>query len=120
MSHTIAWFDLSVRDMARASQFYQSVLACELEAFEMEGTKCAVFPHEREDVAGCLVEKTEFHPSNDAMLVYFNVEGRLDQAIAEVESNGGKIIEPKKSIGPHGFRAVVLDSEGNRIALHSM
>ncbi len=33
--------------------------------------------------------------------------------------NGGKIIEPKKQIGPYGFRAIILDSEGNKMALHS-
>jgi uncharacterized protein len=32
---------------------------------------------------------------------------------------GGKVVKPVHSIGPHGFRAVILDSEGNRIALHS-
>jgi len=45
--------------------------------------------------------------------------GRLDEAIATVEPNGGKIVQPKDAIGPNGFRAVVMDSEGNRIALHS-
>ena len=53
------------------------------------------------------------------MLLYFNCEGRLDEAIAVVEPNGGKVLEQKHQIGPYGFRAVVLDSEGNRIALHS-
>jgi predicted enzyme related to lactoylglutathione lyase len=53
------------------------------------------------------------------VLLYFNCEGRLDQAIAAVEPNGGKIVQPRHQIGPYGFRAVVLDSEGNRIALHS-
>jgi len=48
-----------------------------------------------------------------------NCKGRLDAAITDVEKNGGKILKSKHQIGPHGFRAVVLDSEGNRIALHS-
>jgi predicted enzyme related to lactoylglutathione lyase len=43
----------------------------------------------------------------------------LDEAIAAVEPNGGKIVEPKHPIGPFGFRAVIIDSEGNRVALHS-
>ena len=48
-----------------------------------------------------------------------NANGRLDQAIAAVEANSGKVIQPKHQIGPYGFRAVIQDSEGNRIALHS-
>jgi predicted enzyme related to lactoylglutathione lyase len=52
-------------------------------------------------------------------MVYMNCDKRLDDTIAAAEMNGGKILKPKHQIGPHGFRAVVLDSEGNRIALHS-
>jgi hypothetical protein len=58
-------------------------------------------------------------PSSDGPLVYLNVEGRLDQAIEEVTKNGGKVLKGKEQIGPYGFRAVVLDTEGNAIALHS-
>ena len=53
------------------------------------------------------------------ILVYMNAEGRIRDALSQVPKHGGKVVEPCKSIGPHGFRAVVLDSEGNRIALHS-
>jgi len=48
-----------------------------------------------------------------------NCDGRLDDAISAVEPNGGKLLEPKHQIGPHGFRALIRDSEGNRVALHS-
>ncbi len=121
MANILCWFDLAVGDLKRASAFYRSVLACTLEAFENEGMQCAVFPHRDNDVAGCLVEQPGFKPNcSEALLVYFSVQGRLDQAIAAVETHGGKVLSPKHSIGPHGFRAIVLDSEGNRIALHSM
>jgi predicted enzyme related to lactoylglutathione lyase len=52
-------------------------------------------------------------------MIYLNANGRLDEAIGAVASNGGKILKPKHPIGPFGFRAVVIDSEGNRVALHS-
>jgi predicted enzyme related to lactoylglutathione lyase len=52
-------------------------------------------------------------------MIYLNANGRLDDALAKVDANGGKVIQPKHQIGPFGFRAIVLDSEGNRIALHS-
>jgi predicted enzyme related to lactoylglutathione lyase len=120
MAHTLCWFDLSVKDLNRAVTFYRSVLACKLEVYSYEGVDCAVFAHQENDVAGCLVERAEFQPVSDALLVYFSVEGRLDEALVEVEKCGGKIIAPKTSIGPHGFRAVIVDSEGNHIALHSM
>ena len=68
---------------------------------------------------GCLVIKEKEITSDSGILVYMNVDGRIHDAVSKVEPNGGKIIEPARTIGPHGVRAVVLDSEGNRVALHS-
>ena len=82
-----------------------------------------ILPHEQDEVAGCLTPGSPgdgSEPSQKGALLYFNCQGRLDQAIAAVTPNGGKVLEPKHPIGPYGFRALVLDSEGNRIALHSM
>ena len=53
------------------------------------------------------------------MPILANVNGRIRDAVIQVEKHGGKIVEPISSIAPHGFRAIVIDSEGNRIALHS-
>ena len=84
----------------------------------------ACLPHgEEHGVSGCLSTgcgDNKVEPSANGPLLYFNCQGRLDQAAAAVEPNGGKVLQPKHPIGPYGFRAVVLDSEGNRIALHSM
>ena len=53
------------------------------------------------------------------ILVYMNVDGRVRDAVAQAQKHGGRVLKAIESIGPHGFRAIVLDSEGNRIALHS-
>jgi predicted enzyme related to lactoylglutathione lyase len=58
--------------------------------------------------------------ANSGFLVYLNADGRIQHAVKQVEKLGGKVVEPIHSIGPHGFRALVIDSEGNRVALHSM
>ena len=52
-------------------------------------------------------------------MIDLNASGRLDEAVAAVPVNGGSVIKPKHAIGPFGFRAIILDSEGNRVALHS-
>jgi len=52
-------------------------------------------------------------------MIYLNADGRLNDALATVAVNGGKIIQPKQPIGPFGFRAIIIDSEGNRVALQS-
>lgn len=120
MSGPIVWFDMPVLDVDRACKFYSAVLAQDVSKHEMGGWTMGVFPHEGEGkVGGCLVVAQQVKPSDQGTLLYFNCEGRLDAAIAAAEANGGKVVSPKESIGEYGQRAIVLDSEGNRIALHS-
>ena len=118
MANTIGWFDLPVNDLERAMAFYSKVTAKEL-AKAWPGMEVATFQHGDGDVAGCLYKEANAKPSDHGVLVYFNVSGRLDDAVREVGNNGGKVLQAREQIGPHGFRAIVLDSEGNRIALHS-
>jgi predicted enzyme related to lactoylglutathione lyase len=122
MANQIVWFDVPVTDLDRAIRFYSAVLGAPPHKHEMEGMKFAVFAHAENEMSGCLIPGSPGDtnkPSSKGPLLYFNCQGRLDQAVAAVEPNGGKILQPKHPIGPYGFRAIVLDSEGNRIALHS-
>jgi predicted enzyme related to lactoylglutathione lyase len=68
---------------------------------------------------GCLVLEPDHVTGKGGILCYLNVDGRMREAVEKVGKHGGKVIEPAHPIGPHGHRAIVLDSEGNRIALHS-
>ena len=61
----------------------------------------------------------ENQPSHTGPLIYLSVEGRFNDAVKAARSNGGKVLQEKQQIGPHGFRAIIVDSEGNRVALHS-
>ena len=120
MAGTFVWVDIPVRDLNRATSFYSAVTARSLETMRGEGFELSLFQHQREDTAGCLyVPGPDNQPSTTGPLVYLDVSGRLDAAIAAVEPHGGHIVKPKHSIQPHGFCAIVVDSEGNRIALHS-
>ena len=119
MAHSVVWFDLPVVDLDRAIQFYTAVLGADVHKDVHPQGALGVLPHGPGEVSGCLVTSGKAQPSQDGPLLYFNVNGRLDKAIAEVESHGGQILEPRHTIGPYGHRAVVVDSEGNRIALHS-
>jgi uncharacterized protein len=122
MANTICWFDLAVANLERAKTFYSKVLDKQLEICTEGGFTMVVFPHSDNcsDVAGCLYEKTDFVPNTSDLLIYFDVNKRIHKAVAEVIPNGGKVVSPVEAIGPWGFRAVILDSEGNKIALHSM
>lgn len=122
MPNQVVWVDIPVLDLNRAVGFYSAVLGSPVHKQEYPGMVIGLLPSYDEDkaVSGCLFTKADEKPSDKGMLVYLNAQGRLDQAVAAVEPNGGKVLQPAHPIGPHGFRAVILDSEGNRVALHSM
>jgi predicted enzyme related to lactoylglutathione lyase len=119
VANQVVWVDIPVVDLDRAVRFYSAVLGDTVRKEEFPGMSIGLLPGADSDVSGCLFTKAEDGPCDRGVLVYLNAQGRLDEAIAAVESNGGKVLQPKHQIGPHGFRAVILDSEGNRLALHS-
>lgn len=119
MAHQVVWVDIPVLDFSRAIRFYSAVLGAPVKREEVPGMELAVLPFGEGEIGGCLYKKEGELPSQTGPLIYLNAQGRLDPAIAAVEKNGGKVLQPKHPIGPHGFRAVILDSEGNRFALHS-
>ncbi len=111
------WFDIPVVDLDRATAFYRAVLGVGVEKVSFGDSSIGVIEH-KEGNGGCLVpEKAEI--AAGGILLYLNAEGRIRDAVEQVVPHSGTIIEPIHPIGPHGFRAIVLDSEGNRIALHS-
>lgn len=112
------WFDIPVAELDRAVQFYQEVLAIEVSVHEFEGYTFGVLAHETGN-GGCLVPKPEEVARDTGILLYLNVHGRIQEATAKVKALGGEVLEEVHPIGPHGFRALIRDSEGNRLALHS-
>jgi predicted enzyme related to lactoylglutathione lyase len=123
-ANTLCWTDIPVADLDRAIKFYSAVLGKKVSKESFQNLEYGLLPHDEQNASGCLCVDgdsmgSENKPSQNGPLIYLSVDGRLDDAIKAVSANGGKILQNKHSIGPHGFRATVLDSEGNRIALHS-
>ena len=120
MANSFVWVDIPVLKLDRAIRFYSAVIGMEVEKNEYPGMTIGTFPHKDNEVGGCLCLSDTVKPSTDGPLVYINAHGRLDEAIDAVAPSGGKVLLQKESIGPYGFRAILLDTEGNRVALHSM
>jgi uncharacterized protein len=120
MSNTLCWVDIPVVDLDRAIGFYSAVLAATVSKQSGPGFEFGLLPHANNNASGSLsaMEKNN-RPSEHGPLIYLSVEGRLDDAARAVGANGGKVVQPKFQMGPHGYRVVIVDSEGNRIALHS-
>ncbi len=112
------WFDIPVSNLERASSFYASVLDIKVDVEKFDDFSFRILEHE-DSIGGCLVPNEAEISSTQGILLYLNVDGRIKDAVAKVMSNGGKILEPTNAIGPHGFRAIICDSEGNRLVLHS-
>lgn len=112
------WFDIPVANLDRAAKFYASILDIKVDIIDSNGFSFAVLEH-GEGNGGCLVPNEAEITSTQGIMLYMNVNGRIQDAISKVSSNGGRVIQTTHPIGPHGFRAVICDSEGNRIVLHS-
>lgn len=123
-TNRLCWTDIPVTNLDRARKFYSTVLGQVVPKISAGKVEYGLLPHEEQGASGCLCLESdsaglENKPSPDGPLIYLSVEGRLDDAIAATKSNGGKVLKEKHQIGEHGYRAVILDPEGNRIALHS-
>ena len=121
MKQSVIWVDIPVRDLDRAVAFYTAVLGAPVTRQGGPGFSFGLLPHEGNGAGGCLVvpEAGENAPSLYGPLVYLNATGRLAQAVLAVAEHGGQVLQGVHTVGPHGFRALVLDSEGNRLALHA-
>jgi uncharacterized protein len=121
---TLCWTDIPVTNLDRAIKFYSAVLGKQVKRLAEGGMPYGLLPHEEQNASGCLCVRSDSGgvdntPSANGPLIYLLVEGRLDEAVEAARANGGKILRARQKIGEHGFRAVIIDSEGNRIALHT-
>lgn len=123
-NNVVGWFEIPVNDMERAVKFYETVLDVKLERHLMGSLDMAWFPMVENGggAAGSLVKHPDFYiPSVDGVLIYLTANsGDLSNELARVEPAGGKVIQDKKPVSEeYGFMALILDTEGNRVALHS-
>ncbi len=121
-SNNLNWFEIPAVDIKRAKTFYETIFGIELAEQEMNGMKMAFFPWEMGSgkAAGGLVQSEMHKPSMDGCVIYLNGNPDLQNALDKVEGAGGQIIMPKTQISEEiGYMAFFVDSEGNRMALHS-
>lgn len=122
MKNAVNWFEIPAKDFERAKRFYEKVMDVKMEIQSMEemGMKMAFFPADWENgIGGGIAYGQGYEPSDKGSLVYLNGGEDLSVPLSKVEKSGGKIIVPKTSLGPNGFMAQFIDSEGNRVAFHS-
>ncbi|MCX7558428.1 VOC family protein [Sulfitobacter sp. F26204] len=121
--NAVVWFDIYVDDLDRATIFYETVLDRKLESMgDPTGeSQMMSFPADMGNygAAGALTKAPHAKPGVGGTIVYFaSQDCAVEQARVEVA--GGKVIQPKFSIGEYGWVCVCQDSEGNMFGLNSM
>ena len=121
MKNPIGWFEIYVQDMARARTFYENALGTSFSALDSPGMEMLAFPSDQGGMgaSGALVKMAGVASGGGGTLVYFMCDDCAVEA-GKAAAHGGSVHEPKKSIGAYGFIALVVDTEGNMIGLHSM
>ena len=118
----VGWFEIPVTDMDRAKKFYDAVFDISIAIHDLDGLKMGWFPMapDKKGITGSLVQHESYIPSaTDGAVLYFSCADVANE-LGKITVAGGRILQDKKPIGDgHGFMALILDSEGNRIALHS-
>lgn len=118
----VGWFEIPVGDLERAKNFYDAVFDISILLHEFDEFKMGWFPNdpEKKGATGSLVQHEMYRPSTtDGPLVYFSCKD-VNVELSRVVDAGGEVLRSKKEIGDgHGFMALIIDSEGNRIAMHS-
>ena len=125
MDNAISWFEIGTTDLERAQKFYETIFGISMTAMDLPNIKMRMFPLDdmMRGVGGALVNSGGFHkPSaTDGPLIYLNGNPDVQLILDKVEAAGGKIMVPKTEISPeYGYMAVIFDTEGNRIGLHSV
>jgi len=121
-TNSLNWFEIPATDIKRAKKFYQAIFKIKMNEMDMMGTKMAFFPWAEGSgkATGALCLSKMHKPSKTSgPIIYLNADPDLKTVLGRVTKAGGQVIMPKTSIGENGFMAFFIDSEGNRMALHS-
>lgn len=116
----IAIFEIPATELSRAIKFYQTVLDINIERMEFQEMKMGLFPSEGQATFGVIMQGEGYTPSSNGVTIYLNAGNDVQVVLDKIEENGGKIILPKTlHADESGYFALFLDTEGNRIGLHS-
>ena len=125
MTNAISWFEIPATDLDRAAKFYEAIFGISLAAMDFPNIKMRMFPLDdmMNGIGGAIVDSGGFHKSSttDGVLIYLNGNPDVQNVLDKVEAAGGQIMMPKTEISPeYGYMALIADTEGNRIGLHSV
>jgi uncharacterized protein len=124
LGNALNWFEIPVTNFDRAKKFYETLFAYQMPESMMGPNRMGFFLYDFKagKVGGAIIYNPEMYtPSDKGALIYLNCQPDLQTILNNVEAAGGSVIVKKTIITPElGYTAIITDSEGNRVALHSM
>lgn len=121
MKNFISIVEIPVSDFPRAVRFYQDVMGISIQEMEMGGVTMGVLPNEEGTVNVVLAKGDDYKPTADGAVLYLQAGDDLQPMLDRVKQHGGQILVPKTEISPEmGFFALFIDTEGNKLGLHSL
>ncbi|MCW3089196.1 MAG: bleomycin resistance protein [Ferruginibacter sp.] len=125
MNNAISWFEIPATDIDRAQKFYETIFGIRMTPMDMPSMKMRTFPIDdpMKGTGGAIVQTDGFHKASasEGVLIYLNGNPDVQNVLDKVAEAGGTVVLPKTEISPeYGYMGIILDTEGNRIGLHSV
>jgi uncharacterized protein len=119
LRHYVSWFEIPANNFKRAIRFYSKIYGIEMETLEINGYMMGFFPA-KNGIGGAVICGEGGVPSDKGPLVYLNGGRNLDMILERIKPAGGRVLLEKTLINKAvGYFALFIDTEGNKLALHS-
>lgn len=118
-TNALNWFEIPSEDIDRAVKFYGAILDKPMKRDDTMNMPYSFFPTENGGVGGALIQHEQYTPNATGAVIYLNGGADLQVILDRVSGAGGKVVMEKMGIGENGFVAMFIDTEGNRVGLHS-
>ena len=120
MKSFVSIFEIPATEISRAIEFYQSILGIKIERMDFSDMQMGLLPTEEQITFGVLIQGEGYTPSSNGVTIYLDGGDDLQVILDKVEKKGGKIVVPKTHHADEsGYFALLIDTEGNRLGLHS-
>ena len=120
MKNLVSIIEIPTVDFQRAVTFYKTILNIDIEEMEMGDSTLGVFPSDGNVVNIVLIRSDDYTPSDKGVLIHLSVDGDLQPTLDAITRLGGTVVIPITEISPEmGNYATFIDTEGNKLGLHS-
>jgi uncharacterized protein len=118
--YPVNWFEIPATNFKRAVKFYSTIFDKEFPVSHLNGSDMAFFSTDPLEVSGVIIAGEGAEPSSKGILLYLNGGEDLSVPLSKIDGAGGTVVLPKTKISDEiGCYAIFIDTEGNRLALHS-